>query len=317
MEKKFIKELKAGDRFESVFQLKKKESSKTKDGKPFLKLTVSDKTGSIEAKIWDNAEEFDQKIDTGMAILARGSVDSWKDNLQLKMESVRPASSGEYNIQDLVRTVENIDELWGKVEGYLSGISNKWISSLARSFLDDKDFMEGFKRSPGASSWHNAYIGGLLEHTYEIMFIVDKTCDLYPEANRDIAIIGAFLHDIGKMTELDVRTFEYTVSGGLIGHLPLGFEMLSRKISSVEGFPQDLAIQLKHIILSHHGEYEQQSPVLPKTLEATIVYHSDELVSQANAVKEIMRSQAPSGRDWSNFITIKERKYFLKKPEEK
>ena len=182
MEKKFIKELKAGDRFESVFQLKKKESSKTKDGKPFLKLTVSDKTGSIEAKIWDNAEEFDQKIDTGMAILARGSVDSWKDNLQLKMESVRPASSGEYNIQDLVRTVENIDELWGKVEGYLSGISNKWISSLARSFLDDKDFMEGFKRSPGASSWHNAYIGGLLEHTYEIMFIVDKTCDLYPEA---------------------------------------------------------------------------------------------------------------------------------------
>ena len=119
------------------------------------------------------------------------------------------------------------------------------------------------------------------------------------------------------MTELDVRTFEYTVSGGLIGHLPLGFEMLSRKISSVEGFPQDLAIQLKHIILSHHGEYEQQSPVLPKTLEATIVYHSDELVSQANAVKEIMRSQAPSGRDWSNFITIKERKYFLKKPEEK
>lgn len=315
MERKFIKDMRAGNKFESVFQLRKKEMSKTKDGKPFLKLTVSDKTGSIDAKIWDDAEDLNLKVDTGTAVFAKGFVDSWKDNLQLKIDHIRPAAEDEYKAQDLMRTVENRDEILKKIEGYLARVSNKWIAALSRRFFEDKDFMEKFRNSPGASSWHNAYIGGLMEHTSDIMSIVDKACDLYPEANRDIAMIGAFLHDIGKTVELDASTFEYTVAGGLIGHLPLGFEMLSGKIREIESFPEDLATQLKHIILSHHGEYEQQSPVLPKTLEATIIYHADELVSQANAVKEIIQSQGPSGRDWSNFVTIKERKYFLKKPE--
>lgn len=315
MDKKFIKDMKAGNKFESVFQLRKKEMSKTKDGKPFLKLVVADKTGSIEAKVWEAAEEFNAKIDSGTAVFIRGVVDSWKDSLQLRVDGIRPAAEEEYEVSDLMRTVENRDEILNKVEGYLGRISNRWIAALVRRFLDDRDFFEKFRSSPGASSWHNAYIGGLLEHTYDIMVIVDKACDLYPEANRDIALAGAFLHDIGKTVEIDAATFEYTVAGGLIGHLPLGFEMLSRNIGAIEGFPEGLATQLKHTILSHHGEYEQQSPVLPKTLEATIIYHADELVSQANAVKEIIMSQGPSGRDWSNFVSIKERKYFLKKPE--
>jgi len=144
------------------------------------------------------------------------------------------------------------------------------------------------------------------------MTIVHKACELYPTADRDVCLAGALLHDIGKIYELDPVTFEYTVEGGLIGHLPIGFEMLSRKIDSISAFPAALATHLKHVILSHHGEYEQQSPVLPKTLEATIVYQADELVSQANAVQELIRAQSGSGKDWTNFVTIKNRKYFLK-----
>src|SRR3990167_1938941 len=141
------------------------------------------------------------------------------------------------------------------------------------------------------------------------MLIVDKVCDLCQEANRDMCLIGAFLHDSGKILEIDPTTFEHTLQGGLIGHLSLGFELLSNKISQIEGFPLDSALYLKHIILSHHGEYQQQSPVLPKTLEATIVYHADELVSQTNAVKELINAQSSIQKVWSNYVTIKNRKY--------
>lgn len=315
MNNQFIKDLKKDMKVEAVYLLKKKELAKTSAGKPFLKLTFADKTGSIEAKVWDGADAANDAAETGIAVHVKGAVDAWKDNLQVKVDHIRPARAEEYVAADLMRTVANRDALLGQVKGYFTRVSNKWIALLAAGFFNDAVFMEKFYSSPAASSWHNAYIGGLLEHTHEVMVIVDKTCDLYPEANRDIAMLGAFLHDIGKVTELDPGTFEYTAAGGLIGHLPLGFEMLSAAIGTIDGFPAGLATVLKHIILSHHGEYEQQSPVLPKTLEATIIYHADDLVSQANAVREIIQSQAPSGRDWSNFVTIKNRKYFLKKPE--
>jgi len=153
----------------------------------------------------------------------------------------------------------------------------------------------------------------LLEHTYEVMQIVLKMCELYPDIDINIALVGALLHDSGKMFELDPVSFEYTSEGNLLGHISMGYELLSEKIKSISGFPDELALHLKHIILSHHGEYEQQAPVLPKTLEAIIVYHSDNLVSQANAVREIMNAQSIDDREWSNFISIKNRKFYLKR----
>ena len=145
------------------------------------------------------------------------------------------------------------------------------------------------------------------------MYISERVCELYPQADKDLVLIGAFVHDIGKVLELDPNTFQYTLDGGLIGHLTLGFDILSKKISEIKDFPKDLELKLKHIILSHHGEYEQQSPVLPKTLEATIVYQSDELTSQANAVKELIEAQSGGEKEWSDYVRLKERKYLLKK----
>lgn len=315
MSRQFIRDLKVGDRVASSYLLKKKDLQRTKENKPYLRLTIADKTGSIEGVMWEYAETADANIDNGMPVFVKGNVSSYRDNIQLKVDEARPASPEEYKIEDLIRAIADIEGLFGKVKKYLGAISNKWVALLVKSFLDDQTFIELFKKSPAARSWHNAYIGGLMEHTWEVMYIVDKTCDIYPEANRDIAMAGAFFHDIGKTIELDPATFEYTIEGGLIGHLPLGFEIISKRMASIEGFPQDIATHLRHIVLSHHGEYEQQSPVLPKTLEATIVYHADELVSQANAVKEIIGSQSAPSRDWSNYVTIKQRQYFLRKPE--
>ena len=309
---KFIKNLKTNDTIEDVYFLKKKELALTQGGKPFLKLTLSDKTGRMEAKVWENAEAADEMVATGAAVFVNGRVDSFKGDLQIRVDQIRLAEPKEYKFEELVRSVEKPEEIFKNIKETLDGISEKWLAELAKEFLSDDELMAKFKKSPGAQNWHNAYIGGLMEHTYEVMRISGVVCDLYPDADRDIVMIGAFAHDIGKTVELDISTFEYTVDGGLIGHLTLGYEMVSEKIKNIKGFPKELALRLKHIILSHHGEYEQQSPILPKTLEATIVYQADELVSQANAVKEIIVSQS-GDKVWSSFVSLKGRKYLLKK----
>jgi 3'-5' exoribonuclease len=212
----------------------------------------------------------------------------------------------------MVRVAENRDKIFSDTLKYLKGIKSRWIHTLAENFTGDEKLMSLFKDGLGGKSWHNAYVGGLLEHTYEVMYIVDQMCKIYPEVDRDIALFGAFIHDIGKVYELDSRKVEYTVEGGLVGHIVIGHKILMEKISGIQDFPRDLLLRLEHIILSHHGEYEQQSPVLPKTLEATIIYQVDELVSQANAVKELQLSQAREGKTWSDFVSIKSRKYYIK-----
>ncbi len=313
----FIKDLKAGKLVNEVFLLKTKQIGKTKDNKPYLRLAFADKTGTIEGRLWDDAEEIEKRVDTGDFVFIMGSVDEWKGNMQIKVEDMRRAMPDEFNAADLIRCVENINELFEEFkECIYRNVTSRWVLLLVNSLIDNEDFILRFKKAAGARSWHNAYTGGLLEHTYEVMVIVEKMCDLYREANREIAIAGAFLHDIGKVFELDSTTFEYTKEGNLLGHLSMGFEIVSREIRNIKGFPQDIALHIEHIILSHHGEYEQQSPVLPKTLEAIIVYHADELVSQANAVKEIMKTQSYGDREWSNFVGIKNRKFFLQRVKE-
>ncbi|MFH0772003.1 MAG: HD domain-containing protein [Candidatus Omnitrophota bacterium] len=308
-----INDLKAGEAVKSAYLLKRRELLKTKEGKPYLRLSFGDKTGEIEGRMWNEADKVSSAIDFGCVVFVSGMVEVWKNNKQIKVDSIRIAAPAEYKREDLIRSVENVEEIFAKIKAYLDGIRDKWILVLAKEFLEDAALMERFKKSPGAQNWHNAYIGGLLEHTYEVMYVSERVCELYPEADKDLVIIGAFSHDIGKIFELDTETFEYTTEGALIGHLTLGFELLSKKMDRIEGFPKELESSLKHIILSHHGKYEQQSPVLPKTLEATIVYHCDDLVSQANAVKELIKAQSDGEKQWSNYVTIKSRKYLLKK----
>ena len=311
MDKKFISELKEKEQVSSFFMLKKKDLKLTKYDKPYLGITLVDRTGKIEGRIWDNAEQFNKTADTGDVILVKGIVDKYREDKQIKVDFIAKADDKDFQYEDMVRVVDNRDEIYEKVLLSLQNIENKWIRSLADAFVRDDDIMEAFRTVPGGKSWHNAYIGGLLEHTLEVMFIAGAMCELYSEIDRDVVVFGSFIHDIGKVYELDAKKMEYTVEGGLVGHIAIGHKLLTKKIESIPDFPDQLSLRLEHIILSHHGEYEQQSPVLPKTLEATVIYQSDELVSQANAVKEIQLSQAEGGREWSNFVSIKNRKYYI------
>ncbi|MDP8257910.1 MAG: HD domain-containing protein [Candidatus Aadella gelida] len=312
MEKKFISDLKVNERVNSYFILRKKDLKLTKHDKPYLEIGLADKTGKIEGRLWDNADKFNEAAETGDVIHVVGTVDKYREEKQLKIDSIEKADDRAFTFEDMVRIAEGRDRIYSDILTQLEDIKNPWILSLAREFTGDEDLINKFKEGLGGKSWHGAYIGGLMEHTYDVMYIAVKVCDLYPEADRDIISLGSFIHDIGKIFELDIKKQEYTIEGGLLGHITIGYRILNEKISKIDGFPDDLRLRLEHIILSHHGEYEQQSPVLPKTLEATIVYQTDELVSQANAIKEIQVSQQEEGKVWSNFVFIKGRKYYIK-----
>ena len=316
MDKKFINEFKVNEKVDTYFMLHKKNLKRTKYDKPYLEMTLTDKTGKIEGRLWDDAEKFNEKAETGDIVIVKGTVDKFREEKQVKIDSIEKADDRAFQYEDMVRVAENRDVIRERVETCLSSIKNKWIKELTAKFTKDEGLMRKFTDGVGGKSWHNAYIGGLAEHTYEVMLIVEKMCSLYPEADRDTAIFGAFIHDIGKIHELDEKKLEYTVVGGLVGHITIGYGILMEKIKDVPDFPEELSLRLQHIILSHHGEYEQQSPVLPKTLEATIIYQTDELVSQANAVKEIQLSQAEEGKDWSTYVSLKGRKYYIKNRQE-
>ncbi|MFH1394805.1 MAG: HD domain-containing protein [Candidatus Omnitrophota bacterium] len=312
MDKKFISDFKVNEQVTSVFMLRKKNLKLTKYDKPYLEMTLSDKTGKIEGRLWDDAEKYNEAADTGDFVLIKGTVDKYREEKQLKVDYLVKADERAFCYEDMVRVAANREKYYNDILTYLKSIKNVWVKSLSELFVKDEKLMASFKDGIGGKSWHNAYIGGLMEHTFEVMYISQEMCRLCGEADRDIALFGAFIHDIGKVRELDPKKLEYTVEGGLLGHIAIGYRILTEKISEITDFPYDLRLRLEHIILSHHGEYEQQSPVLPKTLEATIIYHADELVSQANAIKEIQVGQKEEGKTWSNYVTIKNRKYFIK-----
>lgn len=312
MGKKYISDFKVNEQIDSCFFLRVKNLKLTKYDKPYLQMTLSDKTGKIEGRLWDDAEKFNEAAETGDVVHVKGTVDKYREEKQLKLDFIERADERAFQYEDMVRVLENRDEVFEKVGKSLKAIKNAWIKKLAESFIEDKELMELFKEGIGGKSWHNAYIGGLLEHTNEVMHIAGEMSDLYPQADKDVITLGSFIHDIGKVYELDAKKLEYTIEGGLVGHIAIGYRLLTEKISNIKDFPKELSLRLEHIILSHHGKYEQQSPVLPKTLEATIIYQTDELVSQANAIKEIQETQAEEGKVWSNFVSIKGTKYYIK-----
>ncbi|MBF0252227.1 MAG: HD domain-containing protein [Candidatus Omnitrophica bacterium] len=313
MEKIFIKDLKVKNVVKTYFMITKKTQKLTKYDKPYLEVTLMDSSGKIEGRVWDNAETIGNKVDSGDVVMVTAQVEEFREEKQLKIDNIEKMEEKDFNYEDLIKVAEGLEEIEKNIKRSLSEIKDPWIKKLADEFLDDETFMKAFRNAAGAKSWHNAYIGGLMEHTNEVMQIVLKVAELYPDADRDLLIFGSFMHDIGKIYELDSKKMDYTVEGRLIGHISIGCRMLNDKIASIKDFPNELSIHIQHIILSHHGEYEQQSPVLPLTLEANVIYQADDLVSQANAVNGIISSQSDGSKEWSNYVSIKNRKYLLRK----
>lgn len=304
-----INALKEGDWVDEVYLVAGKQVSIAKTGATYLSLKLADRTGEIDGKLWDNAEALAQTFDREDFIRIRGVAANYQGALQIKMKGLEKVADSTVDLANFLETSpRNIDEMVKDLAAAAAGIENRHLRELMSAFLGDKDFMEAFRRAPAAKAMHHNYIGGLLEHVVELIGLARDVVKHFPNIDQDLVTVGAFLHDIGKVRELSVRkSIEYTTEGRLLGHISLGYEMLAGKIKAIPGFPEELTMLLKHIMLSHHGEYEFGSPKRPKIMEAIIVNYLDDLAAKINSFQMTLKKENLKAGDWSNYSKMHER----------
>lgn len=319
MKTKFVKDLKEGQVIEELFLLKEKVLRDYAGGQ-FLTLGLQDKTGTISAVCWEEAARIFEKIPEGTLVQIKGKVSSYKKNLQITIEKISPLEGLDLKIKiaDFVPTTDkDIEKMFEDVKKFISSVKNPFFSKLLSAFFNDTNFVETYKTAPAATFWHQAYLGGLLEHSLNVARICDFVLTLYPELNRDLLLTGALLHDIGKIRELQYPIIlDYTDAGRLLGHITIQDAWLAEKIKNIPDFPEDLGLQIRHLLLSHHGEREAGSPKRPKTAEAAVLHQADILDAHAAGFTELIKKARLSGKTWSDYIRLIDRYLYAGKDTE-
>jgi 3'-5' exoribonuclease len=287
----------------SSFVVVSKQVKPKKTGELYLALTLGDRTGQIEAKMWDNVEELIDAFDQDDFLKIKGLINKYKNRFQLTIHKLRRMQEGEIDFADyLPKTSKNIDELWQTLTDFVSRFENPHLKSLVELFLADPGIAERYRTAPAAKTLHHAYIGGLLDHVVSLFRSCDLLCRNYPQINRDLLLTGAFLHDIGKIHELTYnRSFTYTTRGQLLGHMIIELEMLQAKLEQLPGFPDNLKTLLEHLIISHHGQYEFGSPKLPMFPEALMLHYLDDLDSKMEAMRAHFEREAELEGPWTTY----------------
>ena len=312
MKKLFVKDLKAGNEIVDLFVLRKKEL-KEYDSTSFLKLELGDKSGRIDAIAWDQPEEFYRSVEVGDVVEIKGRITTYKDTLQISLEDLGKAQIGEFNLTDLISSSrEDLEVLLEKFKQKCSSIQNQYLKSLFADLTSDVELMNKLKIAPAGKLWHHSYLGGLLEHTLGVVSLCELAAGNYDLIDRDLLISGALLHDIGKITEYSVSGFiEYTDEGRLIGHIVSGDKLVVSCIQKIDGFPEGLALKLRHLILSHQGKLECASPVVPQTIEAIVLHYADELDAKADAFTRVINKFKDLGKKWSDWVGLIDRYIYI------
>jgi 3'-5' exoribonuclease len=317
MERTFINQIRENDLVEGVFWVKEKAMPTTRSGSPYLRVRLSDRTGEMEGRIWDGVEEFADLFEREDFIQIKAQANSYQDNVQLNIKSLKKVEVAEVSLEDFLPASEkDPEEMLAELIGIAEGIENPYLKQLVMAFLGDEEFTTSFKRAPGAKRLHHAYLGGLLEHTLSLTKLIQEIKGHYEGINHDLLLAGGILHDIGKVDELSYAiAFDYTDEGRLVGHIVMGTEMVAERIAQIEGFPQELAMLVKHLMVSHHGQYEWGSPVRPMTLEANILYYLDDLDAKVSGIKEFM-NKGEEGAKWTDFHRMFDRFFYKGEGEE-
>ena len=314
MKKIFVKDITESSDICDHFLVKQKDTHKSKNGKAYLALKLCDSTGEIEGRVWDNTERISSLFERGDVIrITRGQASTYQKRVQVSVQSLEKADAGSFDIADFLESSEfPIDQMLDELKGYIKRIKNKHLKKLLELFFADKGFSEEFCVSTAAKALHHAYVGGLLEHTLSVTRLITLIQSNYPEVNADLLIAGAVLHDIGKTKELGQGVgFDYTNSGRLLGHIVMGITMLDKKIEQIDGFPKGLADHLKHMILSHHGQYEWGSPKKPKTVESMMLHYADDLDAKVSMFKRAVNRDVPQNESgWTGYNSLFERYLF-------
>jgi 3'-5' exoribonuclease len=287
----------------SSFVVVSKQVKAKKSGEPYLALTLGDRTGLIEAKMWDNVEEFINAFEQEDFLKIKGLINKYKNRFQLTIHKLRRMQQDEIDFADyLPKTKKDIGELWKTMADFVGTFQNPHLKSLLELFMTDPEIAERYRAAPAAKSLHHACIGGLLDHVVSLFRSCDLVCRNYPEINRDLLLAGAFLHDVGKIHELTYnRAFSYTSRGQLLGHMIIELEMLHAKINQLPGFPAGLKTLLEHIVISHHGQYEFGSPKLPMFPEALMLHYLDDLDSKMEAMRAHFEREAELEGPWTSY----------------
>ena len=300
----FIEELREGERINEIYLCKQKQTALTKAGKPYESLVLQDKTGTLDAKIWDPSSQGIEECDALDYVNVMGDVTSFQGNLQLNIKRLRKASEGEYEPKDYLPVSEyDAEEMYRELQGYVKNLTNPYLKKLAGDlFLEDADFAKRFKFHSAAKSVHHGFVGGLLEHTLSVTKLCAFFADTYPILNRDLLVTSALFHDIGKLEELSAfPANDYTDEGQLLGHIAMGMEIVGMRIRAIDGLPRKLANELKHCILAHHGELEYGSPKKPAIPEAVALNFADNLDAKMETMKELFANVPAGNTDWQGF----------------
>ena len=290
---KYIKDFKEGDRIFDIYLCKHKQAAVTKNGKPYESMILQDKTGTIDAKVWEPNNPGIGDYDALNYIEVYGDVTNFQGSLQMSVKRIRTCQEGEYKASDyLPVSARDIDAMYGELLDLIKGIENSYLKRLLESFfVDDENFSRIFKASSAAKAIHHGFVGGLLEHTPNVAKLCDYYCSVYPVLKRDLLLTAAICHDIGKTREISsFPENDYTDEGQLLGHIVIGSQMLAEHAARIEGFPGGLLVQVQHCILAHHGKYEFGSPKIPALIEALALNYADDTDAKLETFKEILEN---------------------------
>ena len=311
MTRQFINQLQAGDTLTDQYVLAEKTMAQKKDGNRYLKLVLSDRTGSIKCVVWDNVDRIASQTVSGAVVSVKGHVSDYRGNLQVVIKDMTLVPEDEANPADFMPVTErDIDQMFERIVALSKSIENSYLKDLFKGFWADDQLVAQFKRAPAAKKMHHAYIGGLLEHTLSMAVLADRIAGHYSGIDRDILMAGVLLHDIGKLREFNYDVaIDYSDEGRLVNHIIIGVQMIEEKIKTIPAFPADIAMLLKHMVISHHGSRELGSPEPPKTIEAVMLNCIDEMDSRIQGIREFMAKEDPE-ENWTSFHRLLARHFY-------
>lgn len=315
MEKLFVADLKEKQSLHTTFLAKNKTLLTDKKGNQYISLYLSDKSGSVDAKIWDNIERMNNSFESGDIVVVKGQVQLFNNKKQIVIHRIDPVQDDNLNFSDYVGEIgRSPEEVLQELLQIINKVKSDHIKQLILTTLNDPQIKELLLKSPAAKSIHHVKVGGLIEHILSISKLMVFVAEQYPQLNFDLLVFGAVFHDLGKIWELEwtPKGIRYTDKGRLVGHLVMSSELVEKKATQIMGFPDDLKLILKHIILSHHGRLDYGSPKVPMLLEAYVVWMIDDFDSKVDSIHSFMTQDKSGEGDWTSFNNLYSRHFFKK-----
>ena len=314
---KLLRDLQEGEQFSAYAAIRSINLRQKKDGSSYLSLEFSDRSGRLGGKLWDHIDDWRKTLAVGKIVKLGGTITTYLDKKEIHIEKLRLIKAEDQVDKSILMPVSKrpVDEMRRHLRRLIEGVKHSGLRAFLRRFFDDPEIKDAYFEAPAGKMWHHAYLGGLAEHSLTLAEITIKMAEFYPQADKDLMIAGALLHDIGKLKEYGWdAAIDYTTPGRLVGHINLGVEMLNTRRQAEDFIADDLWDHLIHLVLSHQGSGEQGSPNVPKTLEATLLYGADLMDSQDNAFNRIIQRSRDEGSEWSEYVNLIHRYLYAGKP---